>query len=653
MILSIDFETRSRIDLKDRGLDVYSSDSSTEILCLAAGFTPDKVEVWRADEVPQWVFDHVLDWGPVSAWNAAFEYHIWNRVGTKLGWPALKWEQLVDSMAIAAANNIPQDLDTAGEVMGSEFQKDKRGKKLIQLLCKPKKAKKVGELPEFNEDPELMQELLDYCKRDVQTEMSIVSKLRPLNANERKIWNLTQQINDRGVPVDPRELDNVIGVVNAELELINSEITSLTGGIEVTKRDQLMKWFNDRGMGLTDMQAETLEKARANTKLDANSDVVRVLDLRLEGSKTSVTKFNKMAEVHVGGRIRNGLVYHGASTGRWASRGINLQNIARPALWMKDEHINKAVQLALEYGDYDLMKVAFEDQAMDACSSIVRNAIKAPEGYTFVDADLSSIENRVSAWMAGQNDKLELFRDGMDEYKMFATILYSVLYEEVTKDMRQVSKSAVLGCMFGQGAKGLVAYAETMGVKLTLEQAETMVNAYRAAYAKVKNCWYAMGQAAVDAIKSPGTAFAAGKVKLKVARGALWMQLPSGRLICWQRPEVVQELTPWGKMADVIYVLSQNTYTRKWGRNKLIGSSIFQSSVQGTARDFLAESARTLNDKGVDVINLIHDEILSLCRIDDAKEVEKLMMTALTTPPIWAPNFPLAAESWIDTRYRK
>jgi hypothetical protein len=107
MILSIDFETRSRIDLKDRGLDVYSSDPSTEIICIAAGPSPDKVEVWRPEDVPQWVLDHAVNGGSIAAWNAAFEYHIWNRVGTKLGWPHIKWDQLVDSMAIAAANNIP------------------------------------------------------------------------------------------------------------------------------------------------------------------------------------------------------------------------------------------------------------------------------------------------------------------------------------------------------------------------------------------------------------------------------------------------------------------------------------------------------------------------------------------------------------------
>jgi hypothetical protein len=172
-------------------------------------------------------------------------------------------------------------------------------------------------------------------------------------------------------------------------------------------------------------------------------------------------------------------------------------------------------------------------------------------------------------------------------------------------------------------------------------------------YAKVKNCWYQMGQAAVDAIANPGQSFRAGKVMLKVTNDALWMQLPSGRLICWQRPEVVQEYTPWGKLADVVYVVSQNTFTRKWGRNKLIGSSIFQSAVQGTARDFLAEPALRLEGQGVSIINLVHDEILALSRVELAKEVESLLMQFLTTPPDWAPDFPLAAESWIDTRYRK
>ena len=190
------------------------------------------------------------------------------------------------------------------------------------------------------------------------------------------------------------------------------------------------------------------------------------MELRQQGSMTSVAKYEKMLEVQVAGRIRNTLVYHGASTGRFASRGgLNLQNIARPSLG--DDAIEEANERILVRG---------EGGTMEELSSLVRSAIKAPDGFTFIDADFSSIENRVASWIAGQNDKVELFRQGLDEYKAFASsALYNVPYEEVTKDMRQISKSAVLGCMFGQGAKGLVEYADGMGVKMTMGESEKAV----------------------------------------------------------------------------------------------------------------------------------------------------------------------------------
>jgi DNA polymerase len=337
-------------------------------------------------------------------------------------------------------------------------------------------------------------------------------------------------------------------------------------------------------------------------------------------------------------------VYHGASTGRFASRGgLNLQNIARPTL--ADDAIEEATERILVRG---------EGGTMDELSSLVRAAIKAPEGYTFVDADFSSIENRVASWISGQNDVLEAFRLGLDEYKQFAsTALYFVPYDEVTKDMRQVSKSAVLGSMYGQGAKGLVEYADGMGVKLTPAEAEKAVKAYRGKYAKVKNSWYDMETQAINAINVPGTAFRSGKVLFKVAKDALWMQLPSGRLICWRHPQVEKQLTPWGAMKDGITVWNQNTFTRKWGRNKLIGSSIFQSAVQATARDMLTEAMLSLDDHGYDVLLCVHDEILILSEESKAKESESKMLEIMVKPPAWAPEFPLAAESWISKRYRK
>ena len=292
---------------------------------------------------------------------------------------------------------------------------------------------------------------------------------------------------------------------------------------------------------------------------------------------------------------------------------------------------------------------------MRELSSLVRSAIVAPREKTFVDVDFSSIENRVGVWLAGQVDKVNLFRQGLDEYKTFAAYdLYNVPYEEVTKDQRQVAKSAVLGAMFGQGAKGLVKYAEGMGVKLSEGQAKNAVENYRNSYAKVKWLWGACETAAIDAVQNPGNAFFAGKkIRLKVAREALWMQLPSGRLICWQRPELELVATPWGQEKLSVTVHSQNTYTRQWTRNAVIGSSIFQSAVQGTARDFLAHAMLGLDSKGYDVVNSVHDEVLLL--VDEAKGDTALddVINIMTTPPTWAPEFPLAAEGWVGKRYRK
>ena len=639
MIYSIDFETRSTIDLTEQGLDIYANDKSTEVLCIAFGTTPETVKV-KSPQNPStnelWpLMQHVSKGGKIQAWNAMFEYAIWNCVCVpKYGWPELKLEQCIDTMAWAAANNVPQALGDAAIFMDANQQKDTHGRFLIQKLCKPKRDGK------FNNDPMLMEELFRYCAQDVRTEMAIGSVLRPLTAAEQDIWTLTQRINLRGVPVDPQELHNaVLAVVRAQ-DALDNECVSLTG-CKPSERAKLLAWVNAQGVKMDDLTAESVEKM---LQCSIHTRVKKALELRQEGSQTSVAKYAKMMEIQREGRIRNTLVYHGASTGRWASRGgLNLQNIARPTL--SDEEIEQAIPRVFSEGV----------GTMQELSSLVRSAIRSPAGKTFVDVDFSSIENRVGVYLAGQKDKVELFRKGLDEYKVFASeSLYHVPYDDVTKDMRQVSKSAVLGAMFGQGAKGLVKYAEGMGVRLTETQARSAVDNYRSSYARVKGLWAACEAAAIDAVQNPGVGFAAGnKIKMKCAKGALWMQLPSGRLICWQRPELELLTTPWGSEKLGVTVHSQNTYTRQWTRNALIGSSIFQSAVQGTARDFLANAMLMLEHKGYEVINSIHDEVLLLVDEEIGETAMGDVLKIMTAPPAWAPDFPLAAEGWVSKRYKK
>ena len=640
MIYSIDFETRSHANLPDIGLDKYANCLSTEVLCIAFGKTPDTVEVVSPHQGTYGshaLLKHVADGGKIQAWNAMFEYAIWNCVCVpKYGWPPLRLEQCIDSMAIAAANNIPQSLDEAGNFMDSEHKKDAIGARLIQKLCKPNK-KGV-----FENDPDLLRQLHEYCAQDVRTEMDIVRSLRALSSEEQAVWEVTQRVNLRGVPVDPRELQNAVKAVGEAQVSIDDECVSLTG-FKPSERAKLLDWINKMMIEpLPDLTAETVEKTLKLEHLF--KPLRRALELRQEGSQTSVAKYAKMMEIQRDGKIRNTLVYHGASTGRWASRGgLNLQNIARPSL--EDLEIEVAIPRVFNEGI----------GTMQELSSLVRSAIVAPEGKTFVDVDFSSIENRVGVYLAGQKDKVELFRKGLDEYKVFASeSLYRVPYDEVTKDQRQVSKSAVLGAMFGQGAKGLVKYAGGMGVTLSEGQAKGAVDNYRASYAKVKNLWALCETAAIDAVQNPGTAFSAGqKIKMKMAKQALWMQLPSGRLICWQRPQLELLTTPWGSEKLGVTVHSQNTYTRQWGRNALIGSSLFQSAVQGTARDFLASAMLNLEINNYEIVNSIHDEVLLLVEEQNGESAMEDVIRIMTTPPSWAADFPLAAEGWISRRYKK
>jgi len=640
MIYSIDFETRSFANLPDVGLDKYANCLSTDVLCIAFGTTPDNVKVTVPRPTANLDLNDLLAYvrggGKIQAWNAMFEYAIWNCVCVpKYGWPVLKLEQVIDSMAIAAANNVPQSLDEAGNFMDSEHKKDAVGKRLIQKLSRPT-SKGV-----FNNDPELMRELFDYCAQDVRTEMSIVANLRPLSDLEQQVWELTQRINLRGVPVAPEELRSAVKAVDEAQALLDNELLFLTG-CRPSERAKLLAWLNEKGAGLKDLTAETVSAKLVDTNLDR--DIRRALELRQEGSQTSVAKYAKMMEIQREGRIRNTLVYHGASTGRWASRGgLNLQNIARPTI--EDAEIEIAIPIVFDQGK----------GGMDQLSSLVRSAIKAPEGKTFVDVDFSSIENRVGVYLAGQKDKVELFRKGLDEYKVFAAeSLYRISYDEVTKEQRQISKSAVLGAMFGQGAKGLVKYAEGMGVTLSEGQAKNAVDNYRTSYARVKELWAKCEGAAIQAVENPGNPFRAGdRLVLKVAKNALWMQLPSGRLICWQRPQLELLTTPWGSQKLGVTVHSQNTYTRQWGRNALIGSSLFQSAVQGTARDCLAVAMLNLEKAGYEVINSIHDEVLLLVEEQSGESALADVTKIMVQPPTWAPDFPLAAEGWHGKRYRK
>lgn len=638
----------------------------------------------------EYLLQHVRDGGLVSGWNVMFEWYIWNFVCVpKYGWPELKIEQCRDTMAMAAAMNLPQQLGKCALVLGlpADKQKDARGKHLIQRLCKPHKPTK-DRPGVWVEDPQLFAELCDYCDQDVVVEEAIAKKLRPLSPFEQDVWVATQRINLRGVPVSIDECTRIRDIVEDEKALLNAELAKLTGGKvkKASNRNGLLAWANERCAEpiyiedpvedeedrpgheepvLENMRAKTVEYVLRNTLLP--DDVRRALEIRAAVVQTSTAKYAKMLKVAADdGTLKNLFVYHGAGPGRWASKGgVNAQNFARPIL--SPEEIE--IAFAALGGGHAAWRLLYGDQTMDAAVSCLRGVIKAPPGYDYVNADYSSVENRVAAWVSGQLDKLQMFAAGLDEYKTFASnSLYKIPYDQVTKDQRQTTKPVILGGIFGLGAYGLQAYAEQYGVSMGILEAKLAIKAFRNEYRHVRNTWYECNDAMLAAIENPGTWFEAGpKFQFISHRNFLWMKLPSGRVIAWAKPEIkvekmtyekdtiengeIVEIETVTKYVDAVYVESIDTKTRQFMRHKLIGSSAFQSGVQGTARDILAQGVFNVERAGYPVCFMAHDELMSAVPkgTGDPEEFGRLMCE----PAEWFNDLPLSYEAWRNERFRK
>lgn len=660
MTVGFDLETRSRVNLKKAGSYRYVEDPSTVPLCMAYAFDDDAPKLWLpGDPDPTDLLDYIENGGDVSGWNiGGFDCPFWNHILVRdYGWPMIRLEQQIDTMAQAAAMNLPQALGACAKALGlpEDKQKDKRGKYLIQRLCTPKIRRKGG-LPideYFVNDPKLLQELYDYCGQDVIAERAVAKKLHPLPRAERRFWIVTQRINQRGVPVDIAEITAIKQVVEGEKRRLNKRAVKIADGAfgEMSQLDKVKAWMRTQGVVVDSMDKEHVAEM---LELDLPPRVRKVVEIHTAINQTSIAKYDTMlTRVCNDGTLKGEIVYHGASTGRDASRGLNAQNIARPP-----RAFSKALQIALAHevlgtGDWEWANLNFGADAMDAAVACVRGTLKAPEGHRWLDVDYSSIENRVGSWIAGHTAKLRMFEAGFDEYKTFASnSMFHVPYEDVSKDQRQFCKPIILGGIFGQGWKGMIDYAKKYGVELSEDEAKTAIDAFRAEYRPIVKTWYACGDASINAVRNPGRKISVGEyLTFKSNNRFLMLRLPSGRVLRWFKPRVEEQMAPWGEMKEVVTAMGINTFTRKWQRSKIIGSSFFQSSVQAVAADIMRHGCIALEDAGYRIRMRIHDEFLALMR--NGKGSVEHMVSIVRQAPAWADGLPIDADGWEGPRFKK
>lgn len=652
-LVSGDFETYSECNLKKHGAWVYGEHPSTEPICFMYAFDGDEDNIrdWIPTEkeciqrkwsmpADMWVA-LFIDGATFSAQNDFFEFCIWNLC---LKWPTLPVSQQEDTMAWSAAHALPLALDKCALALGTKAQKDRRGAQLIQLLSKPVRGHR-------NRDPGLLQEMYEYCRQDVRTELGIRKRLKPLVPSERKVWELDRKINIRGVRIDGELAVAALDLSTQVTAELDKRFSTITGGkvASARKRDQVLNLVQDSGIEVADLRKTTIKKMLEDDTLPER--VREILELRLESSKASVAKYSKAFDIIAAdGRAHGLLQYHGATTGRWAGRMFQPQNLPRPSFNDTDACIDWILARDIE------MVGMFWGSPMEAMSSCLRGLIQAAPGKRLIAADYSAIEARMLAWGAGQEDIVEVFRSHGKIYEYTAQQIYGIPWEEIDKESmeRLIGKVANLALGYQGAAGAFLSMAAVYGIMVKESLVKKIVNDWREANDKIVNFWYDLDRQAIRAVKNPGHWFkgATGVVSFACARNRefLYMKLPSGRMLAYYQPRVELVKTPWGKEKEQVTHLGFDK-KRRWCRIRRYGGSWTENWDQAASRDLIAHAMPKLEEAGYEIILTVHDEIIGEAPEGHGslKEFNQIMCTL----PEWAKGLPVKAAGFETIRYRK
>jgi DNA polymerase len=636
-MIYLDFETRSECDLPARGVYNYARDPSTQVLCMAWAIDDGEVSVWT----PGQAFPFDPTGQMIYAHNAAFERLIWTYVlGPDHGVPVPALEQFVCTAAQARANCAPGSLEDVGRFAGADMRKDYKGAALVRKCC----------IPPFKHTDQDLADLFDYCAQDVRAMRAISKALRPLTDEELSDYWTSEKINDRGVLVDVALAQAAQRYAAAELKEIQHRVVEVTAGrITSVRSPRMREWVLERlgpearKLCVKDDKDSIDKSVRANLLAiddpeEVPPDVREVIQAADDLWSSSVAKFGRMATLadEDDHRVRGAFVFAGgAATGRAASYGLQLHNMVRKSA--KEPEVVRAAILSGK---------GLDGKTNAVLKSMLRPSICAPAGRVFVNFDWSAIEARMLPWLSGRGqDVLDVFRRGEDLYVATARQMFRT--DDVTPDLRQAAKVAVLACGFAGGKGALLAMARAYGMGTEEGEAQRLVDLWRRANPWAPAMWQAAEGAYMRAMRNPGHEFTANRCTYLYDKTHLWYALPSGRVLCYpfarfdEDGSISYAKAAWKPAADA----------KEWPRARLWTGVAVENITQAAAHDVLRLALRRLEAEGIEAVAHTHDEILVECDEADAERVSARVREIMCDPPVWASDLPLAVDGAVSKRY--
>jgi site-specific DNA-cytosine methylase len=652
-----DFETRNTggCDLTKVGSWRYAVDPATEILCF--GYRVDGVDhSWSPTSVSRNPLERLAaNPGMTFVCFGGFEPIVWQKIMVdRHGFPPIPTEQWLDLRATCARLALPRALDKALTALGLKTEKDMEGQRLVRSLSKPNR--KTGVYPELT--PLIDERVAAYNRIDILAlEAMRKQGLGRLDPAERKVWELDQKINARGIKIDVGFVEAAKKIAGQAMGEAVAEFITLTNGIVPTKTLQIREWLRDNRCALPDLESETIEEALESGGLPDN--VRRALEIRQIVAAASLKKLDAMlAVVESDGRARGLLQYHGASTGRWSGQLIQPQNFPRSTL--KTAVDPEALAAAVKTGNPDAL--VRWGKPVDVLVSGLRCALTAADDSMLGAGDFSMIEACVLLALAGQHDKCKLIAQGVDIYRDMAATIFGLdreAFMAIPEDrlspdeteQRRIGKNAVLGCGYQIGAEGFhrrfcrhVEDGKTLATRI--------VGVYRNRWAPmVPKLWRDLESAARRAMLLPGKTIVARcgvtyELTTRAGLPCLVSTLPSGRKLFYANARL-DGVDKFGRPR-----WSYNAYKQgRWETYEPWGGQLTENVVSGLARDLLVHAMFALEAAGYPIVFTVHDEIVVEAPNVAKEDLERIM----SERPEWAEKLgvPLKVKAWVGRCYQK